>query len=230
MRGSLFQFLVCNLLFVAIALADTEIINFDAVTSKHVDVAQSLRWFQLSEEPQNFHVLPAPLGTLPTDVCVNHNYRASGPCPHELWVMLDLDRPEWASFSKFTLRISWPANFPTQFKLQTYTPLQATSLLEERSVVAGNGSTTRTQYARIRLVDTGVRTPPIIDELPQKPVPFTVVLEPLHFGVLPKSVIPIIVFIIPVVLVSAYVVAPMVNTRLAAVAKLAREENTKKQL
>jgi len=29
--------------------------------------------------------------------------------PHEMWVVLDLDHEEWKSYSKFTLRLSWPA-------------------------------------------------------------------------------------------------------------------------
>ena len=47
---------------------------------------------------------PAPLNTIPC-----HD-RSEDPCPHELWIILDLTHEDWRPYSKFTLRLSWPAS------------------------------------------------------------------------------------------------------------------------
>lgn len=85
-----------------------------------------------------------------------------------------------------------------------------------------SASVSRTMFARIRLVDTGVRPPAAA--APAEPVPFAVLLEPLYFGVVPASVVPIVAFLVPVVLCAAWVVAPFVNAQLARVADQARKE------
>jgi hypothetical protein len=43
---------------------------------------------------------------------------SSPPCPHDLWIVLDLDgdgqngrgKSAWKSYDRFTLRVSWPAS------------------------------------------------------------------------------------------------------------------------
>lgn len=82
---------------------------------------------------------------------------------------------------------------------------------------------TRRKYARIRLVDTGVRTPTRNPAAKRAPVPFTVILEPLHFGVLPSSVVPTLLCLLPVVACAALMVAP-INRYLERIAAKAREE------
>ena len=52
-------------------------------------------------------VPPAPLGSILEDVCEGY---LPGSCPHEDWLVLDLDDVAWGKFSKFTVRISWPAS------------------------------------------------------------------------------------------------------------------------
>lgn len=47
---------------------------------------------------------------------------------------------------------------------------------------------------------------------------FMIILEPLYFGVLPASVIPVLLFLIPVVLFSVLFVAPRVHAYLHKVA------------
>jgi hypothetical protein len=47
---------------------------------------------------------PAPLNTI---ACHDHSEH---PCPHELWIILDLTHEDWRPYSKFTLRLSWPAS------------------------------------------------------------------------------------------------------------------------
>jgi hypothetical protein len=78
--------------------------------------------------------IPAPLlsaGASPDPLCDNDEdvmdpfmllLRSSPPCPHDLWLMLDLDgdgqnghehrsgKAAWKSYDRFTLRVSWPAS------------------------------------------------------------------------------------------------------------------------
>lgn len=62
----------------------------------------------LSEETPDISlkVSPAAVHTSIANVCEP----PSASCPHEVWAVLDLDSPSWREWSKFTLRISWPAN------------------------------------------------------------------------------------------------------------------------
>lgn len=54
-------------------------------------------------------------------------------------------------------------------------------------------------------------------------VPFILILEPLYFGVLPESTIPVLYFLIPVVLLAGLAV-PRANKYLAEIASLCRQE------
>ena len=56
-----------------------------------------------------FYLEPAERGTLLDDVCRRELHEMPFSCPHELWVLLDLDQPEWSMHSQFTLRISHPS-------------------------------------------------------------------------------------------------------------------------
>ena len=59
---------------------------------------------------QLFNVFPAPLGTTLEDVCEPVEDSSFGECPHELWIYIATDEDPWVAYSKFTLRISWPAS------------------------------------------------------------------------------------------------------------------------
>ena len=82
---------------------------------------------------------------------------------------------------------------------------------------------TRRMYARIRAVNTGVRNP-----LSQAPVistvPFALRLEPLYLGVVPASVVPVVLFLLPVVFITGYFMAPRIHGYMASVALDAKAE------
>ena len=69
-------------------------------------------------EPENstlqWNMISAPLEyTLSQSICVDlhewHPVRNVDVCPHEFWLVLDLDQDGWKGYDKFTLRLSWPA-------------------------------------------------------------------------------------------------------------------------
>jgi hypothetical protein len=117
---------------------------------------------------------------------------------------------------------------PTDFSIQVYDP-ETLLVRFNASVVLNNSeivSTTRRKYARIRLVDTGIRTPLPHNQhkiIESAPVPFIVILEPLYFGVLPATVIPTLFFLVPVLAVAALAV-PLINTYLADLARQGRRD------
>lgn len=76
---------------------------------------------------------------------------------------------------------------------------------------------TRRQYARIRVVEAGVRVPSADKNVPRD-VPFNVILEPLYYGILPASVAPVLFFLIPVGALALLVVAPRIHAYLGSVA------------
>lgn len=119
-------------LHVLIASANTEIVNFVAEYAAGVAVPEALGWCvqftsclsALTAFPTTRPVLssaapemaweglPAPLHTKCEGRCMIWDADSS---EHEKWAVLDLDSSGWASFSKFTLRISWPAFVSTWF-------------------------------------------------------------------------------------------------------------------
>ena len=69
-------------------------------------------------EPENstlqWNMISAPLEyTLSQSICVDlqewHPVRNVDVCPHEFWLVLDLDQDGWKGYDKFTFRLSWPA-------------------------------------------------------------------------------------------------------------------------
>ena len=54
-------------------------------------------------------------------------------------------------------------------------------------------------------------------------VPFNLILEPLHFGVVPETVLPILAFLVPVVILAGMAV-PYVNRYLDKIVRDARRE------
>jgi len=152
--------------------------------------------------------------------------KESPTCPFELWITLDLAPKEWRKFSRFTLRLSWPASFPADFLVEVYDPrtvlahyLNSSST---ESQLRSSKAPTRRKYARIRIVDTGVLTPS--SSTPSvEPVPFILILEPLYFGVLPASVVPILVFLLLVIGLAGFAV-PWITRYIEGVTGLARND------
>lgn len=71
--------------------------------------------------------------------------------------------------------------------------------------------TTRIKYARLRLVDKGFRKP---DEdgkrlPPLDSVTFDLLLEPMYFGILPATVVPVIISLLPVMILALLALTPV---------------------
>ncbi|EGN93767.1 hypothetical protein SERLA73DRAFT_172053 [Serpula lacrymans var. lacrymans S7.3] len=218
------------------AIANTEIINFIASDENGAELpAYNWPLLHYAQNEGQWSVQPAPLNTPLNEVC-EPAYSSLGQapfsCPHELWVTLQLDDEGWRYYSYFTLRLSWPASTPADFSIQIYSP---ESLLSRQSYTESSRSltddhndttsirsphkssagstTTRQKYARIRLTDTGVLSPstylsrsgglppPVGD-----PISFILILEPLYMGVLPASVLPVLLFLVPVLVATALAV------------------------
>lgn len=98
---------------------------------------------------------------------------------------------------------------PAEVSVQVYTPSALVAYLGKAASPlnpAGNQPvTTRRQYARIRVVDSSIRTPLSSSNDSSTPVPFTVKLEPLSLDVLPVSIVPTLAFMIPVALVGSLI-------------------------
>ncbi|KAF8918146.1 hypothetical protein CPB85DRAFT_1282691 [Mucidula mucida] len=164
--------MVQGLAFVLILLSqfsliycNTEIINFGVQ-----DAVSSLQRAQLPVE------LSAGANKIESIILLNET--VEGRDTGDLWLSLDTGG-SWDAYVRFTLRISWAASYPTDFSISLYNPPGA--LLE------------RVKYAHIQAVHSGVFTPPVERTSEPLRVPFTVILEPLAFGVLPLSVQPVLV-------------------------------------
>jgi hypothetical protein len=88
-------------------------------------------------------------------------------------------------------------------------------------------TTTRRKYARIRVVDTGVLTPTpgglLSNTTTTRPVPFNLILEPLFLGILPASVVPVLLFSLPILLLAGLAI-PRAIAYLERLADSARQE------
>ncbi|KAI0801365.1 hypothetical protein C8Q74DRAFT_486746 [Fomes fomentarius] len=216
--------------------ANTEIVNFAVLSGPNVPIPQSEAWTDLTPDNTErlIKVLPAPIGTPVNKVCASATSRPIelNGCQHETWLTLDLDDPRWARYSKFTLRVSWPASHPAEFHIRTYTPQSLARLIQpggrhqKLPVAEPATTTTRRMFARIRLVDTGVQTESdaIVPSTTTAPVPFIVTLEPLVLGVLPASLLPTIAVIVLVAVVAGFFVVPPVYRYLANLADEVRKE------
>ncbi|KAF8971799.1 hypothetical protein BDZ97DRAFT_1650826 [Flammula alnicola] len=174
-----------------------------------------------------WNVTSAPVGSvLARSICptLAQWQPRSHICPHELWIVLDLDEDEWNNFSKFTLRLSWPAYHPTDISIKIYDP--ASLAVFSKQPRSTQPQKTRRKYARIQLVHTGVvaeTTGSVFKDDSRYVVSIFAVLEPLYFGVLPKSVISVVITIMMVVLLGLPV-AGVINNSLQNVVQLAKQE------
>lgn len=142
-----------------------------------------------------------------------------------VWLTLGLDNPQWSSYDKFTLRASWPASHPCDVYLKISDPLHVPSqLLRNRPL-----HSTRTKYAQVYAVNTGVPTPSSTGEdmtwLRLEPIPLTLVLEPLLFGVLPQSIVPVLLVMVSTIGI-ALVLLPYVLQYYENLLKDIRQRNT----
>lgn len=241
----IFSLFLCN----GVA-ANTEIINFISDLQRSVELPQVGNWATLnsSHNERRWAIQPAPLGTPLREVCeADKEITPTSPstCPHELWVRLNLDDTIWRSYRAFTLRLSWAASTPADFLIELYSPETVSTFFagqhQRQITLAENAPSfregppfpiTRTKYARIRVVDTGVPTPQIqlgrpnprlSGQVVEPNVHFILILEPLYWGVLPASQLPTVCFLIPVLLAAAMAV-PRVLAYLDPFVLQARED------
>lgn len=115
---------------------------------------------------------------------------------------------------------------PADFAIQTFSPVELSQQLGKSSYTSSltdGQKQTRRRYARIRVVDTGVRNP--LSQAPVRgTVPFALHLEPLYFGVVPSSVVPVILFLLPLVAITAFFIAPRIHRYMASIAVDAKAE------
>ncbi|KAF8844149.1 hypothetical protein BDN67DRAFT_963247 [Paxillus ammoniavirescens] len=247
--------------------ANTEIINFLPSREHTVDLPSAVvgNWSNLHhfDNERQWALQPAALHTPLHQVCEIDDKTALSErpfsCPHELWVILDLDDKKWESYTTFTLRLSWAASTPADFSIEIYPPEAVQDRLSKRHQISARPNsthphprssshtsqqspTTRSKYARIRVVDTGVLTPGARPQVPRTSsdapanlavepepdsVPFIVILEPLYLGVLPASLLPTVCFLIPILLVAAMSV-PFAIAYLDTFVRQVREDLTRK--
>ncbi|KAN0100148.1 hypothetical protein V8E55_000132 [Tylopilus felleus] len=156
--------------------ANTEIISFSSSRepTAHIPLEVVGNWSTLrpTDNERRCSIEPAALHTPLHKVCERiDDGLPPFSCPHELWLVLDLDDAKWASYAKFTLRLSWPASTPADFEIALYTSHDVLARLSEHARIAHLTSplpspstttgdiTTRTRYARIRAVHAGVPVP-----------------------------------------------------------------------
>ncbi|EPQ60074.1 hypothetical protein GLOTRDRAFT_134831 [Gloeophyllum trabeum ATCC 11539] len=166
-------------------------------------------WLHLTPEKNEaiLEVRPMTLQALPDTEpqerldLADTSFQAASLAPGEIWVLLDLDQERWKSYTKFTLRISWPASHPTDFRITIDSPGSSSSYPNPDTTVRRLPST-RIKFAKITLVHTGVPTPPRTNQS-LEPVPFIIMLEPLQLGIIPASVTPILLGLIPLICVAS---------------------------
>jgi len=143
-----------------------------------------------------------------------------------------------ACFSAFTIRVLTIyrlkpfSQSPAGFSIDIYDPEQVATRFQVTSAPSSSTQPekTRIKYARIRLVDAGIRTPTASvepDYFPSVPVtakvPFIVIVEPLYLGVIPESVLPLGKILLPLLVALVFVV-PRVNVYIDGIAKEIRKE------
>ncbi|KAJ3008621.1 hypothetical protein NUW54_g3084 [Trametes sanguinea] len=214
-------------------MANTEIVNFDASPVRNVELPEVLDWFLVgpSNSQLMLRVQPAPVDTSITTLCEPVAGQTTiGKCGHEAWLRLDLDATPWSSYSKFTLRISWPAMYPADFYIDLHSPASLASLLhaadqDNNERESSATPPTRRKFARIRMIHAGVFTPSSSNRTIEA-VPFIVTVEPLYLGVLPASLVPTVLVLLSVVGVAGFIVYPWISRYLFGVAEQVKREAT----
>ncbi|KAF6754192.1 hypothetical protein DFP72DRAFT_899629 [Ephemerocybe angulata] len=201
-----------------LALANTEIVNFEANAARNFDIWFVREWPTLNHAQPRLewnltaNPLDTPKSAVNKDPCVRlyHWSPTTVPenCIQELWLAVDLDAKPWASYTKFTVRLSWSAEYPVDAYLKIFDSSDIAPLPRPgpprrlRNRPRSTNYHVRRKFARIQLVNTGVLNPK--HELAKSqdpnvlphPVPLIIQLEPLIFGVLPESMVPTVFAII----------------------------------
>ena len=118
---------------------------------------------------------------------------------------------------------------PADFSLELFTPSQLASFWNLSRPTTNDDAvmSTRRQFARIRAKSKGILTPRSQSRGPQASEPgivkFHLILERLHFGFLPETLIPTICLLLVVLPLASFLV-PFVHARFAKVAEKARLE------
>ncbi|KIM88865.1 hypothetical protein PILCRDRAFT_813856 [Piloderma croceum F 1598] len=229
-----FYYIILSIvLWTTIVNANTEIRNFEVTEQQEIIIPQISKWPTLfpGKNEGEMALQMAPAETSLDNMSPNAAVWNPKSYPHEIWVVLDLDHEEWKKYSKFTLRLSWPASLPASFFMQIYTPESLFGELPkslQTSITEINKDTpeariTRRMFAHIRVVD---ETGGISATTAPQHVTFRVILEPLIMGVLPASVQPTVLAIVLVASLAALAV-PWINRYLERLARNAMEETTK---
>ncbi|KAL5640594.1 hypothetical protein ACGC1H_001165 [Rhizoctonia solani] len=191
-----------------LVFGNTEILNFDSALSLDVP---GLNASQLSIDSRSSTRLLslelAPHQAAWSDIC-----DGVSDCPYEVFVKLDLEKSHNGLVlgdkekPKYSLRISSTPSPPAQFKVEVLTPREVYGITAKRAGPipqvqdTQNLPLTRTMYARIRARDAGVLVPhemtwhifPPLVPRPSSRAYFHLILDPLLFGFIPKSVVPVI--------------------------------------
>jgi hypothetical protein len=115
------------------------------------------------------------------------------------------------------------AKSPADFRIDIHSPAQLAS--DQGAIPTADPRSIRRAFARIRAVSTGVLTPwsgVNVSAIPGD-VSFNVILEPLLFGVLPRSLVPTILFLLSALAIAACA-APIIHRYIRAEAETARDE------
>ncbi|KAF4573552.1 hypothetical protein EYR36_008070 [Pleurotus pulmonarius] len=243
-----------------LVVANTEIVNFGLDTGAEdapaVLLPEFVSWWPTLRFESNeglWNITPAPVGTPMHSVrgppfsaqtgssdglsskSTPDSPFSGGEYQQELWLALDLSAEAWKRYTKFTLRLSWPASSPADFDLRIYDAQGLRNALGDRVPPTHEQnvkvSPARARYARVRAVSTGVFTPKSPSSASSKQrtsVPFALILEPLYFGVLPISLASTLLLMVPVV-ASAIILVPRIIAHFEGIVSGARREHSAKR-
>ncbi|KAF7436138.1 hypothetical protein PC9H_002964 [Pleurotus ostreatus] len=247
-------------LLLPLVVANTEIVNFGLDTGADdapvVLLPEFVSWWPTLRFESNqglWNMTPAPVGTPMHSVrgppfseqtgsgggvsseTTSDSPFSGGEYHQELWLALDLSAEAWKGYTKFTLRLSWPASSPADFDIRIYDGRSLRIALGDRVEPTHEQnvkvSSARVRYARVRAVSTGVFTPKSPSSTSSKQrtsVPFALILEPLYFGVLPISLTSTLLLMVPVV-VSAIILVPKIIAHFDSIVSGVRREHSAKR-
>ncbi|TFK24251.1 hypothetical protein FA15DRAFT_641250 [Coprinopsis marcescibilis] len=234
---SLCHFFLFLFHFAVFALANTELIYFDAQEVPNPEIqfqhtwptldayTSSIRWGLGANPPNTTDIADDPQPC--SNVFSWTPTRSAQGCLRELWVILDLDCEPWKKYNNFTLRISWPASYPVEAHVRVFEPSALTHLSTpgppRRYKTRSASSMTRQKYGRIQLVSTVVWTPEAqaIEEFLKTldAVPIIITLEPLLLGILEASQLPTVIAVV-LALILGFFIARLVISHLEDVVTL----------
>lgn len=181
------------LLFLAApTYANTEIVNFSR--SSLIPAGIEPTWSTRAQVGHAAQLILEPAAEASDAHCCTEDMPAAPTSKrsHSLWLSYDMDRQ---NFDAYTIRLSWPASHPTEFRIRPYEGC-------ENSAKSGCDDDANLLYVHVTAVTTGVR-PYSALSIASEAVPFHILLEPLRLSVVPASLIPFL-FLLVFVVVLAY--------------------------